>query len=125
MSKRNESDRRSMSEKGRNKRVGASVLIAAASLLGTSLGVSAATPAEPLAPDVKDSVVDQSAVETSRRAKNLLKTANSMNGGLAVFTQGGSAVSTPVKGGPAPAQSKQPTSNQSKPTSTQHKHGPL
>jgi hypothetical protein len=35
-------------EKGHSMRVGASVLLAAASLLGTSLGVSAATSDEPL-----------------------------------------------------------------------------
>jgi hypothetical protein len=34
--------------KGSNQRAGASVLVAAISLLGTSLGVSAATPIEPL-----------------------------------------------------------------------------
>ncbi len=47
MSKHDKSNRSNVSEKGQSKRVGTSVLVAAASLLGTSLGVSAAAAAEP------------------------------------------------------------------------------
>jgi len=42
-------------EMGHSVRVGASVLLAAASLLGTSLGVSAATSDEPLSAGTEDS----------------------------------------------------------------------
>ena len=47
MSEYDKSNRRSVSGIGQSKRVGTSILVAATSLLGTSLGVSAATPAEP------------------------------------------------------------------------------
>ena len=67
MSKHDNSDRRNLSERGQSKRVGTSVLVAAASLLGTSLGVSAATP-----PGAQDSA-GQNAVETrSVEHKSLL-----------------------------------------------------
>lgn len=70
MSKHDKPDRRDMSEKAKGRRVGASVLVAAASMLGTSLGVSAATPAETLSP--QDSA-GQNAVETTPvDGKNLL-----------------------------------------------------
>ena len=67
MSKHDNSDRRNLSERGQSKRVGTSVLVAAASLLGTSLGVSAATP-----PGAQD-LAGQNAVETrSVEHKSLL-----------------------------------------------------
>jgi hypothetical protein len=46
---------RGTSQKVQNRRVGASVLVAAASLLGTSLGFSVAALAEPLASDTPNS----------------------------------------------------------------------
>ena len=70
MSKHDKTDRRNVSEKGQSKRVGTSVLVAAASLLGTSLGVSAATPAEPLGAQNSSG---RHAVETTAvEQKNLL-----------------------------------------------------
>jgi hypothetical protein len=54
MSEHDKSGRNNGSLKGQGKRIGASVLLAAASLLGTSLGISAAAPDQPLTPIAKD-----------------------------------------------------------------------
>ncbi len=55
MSEHDRKGRKDVLEKGHSVRVGASVLLAAASLLGTSLGVSAATSDEPLSAGTEDS----------------------------------------------------------------------
>jgi len=70
MSKHDKPNRSGMSEKAQGRRVGASVLVAAASMLGTSLGVSAATRAEPQSPQ---DLAGQNAGETTPvDGKNLL-----------------------------------------------------
>jgi hypothetical protein len=63
MSEHDKSGRKNVLEKGQNKRAGPSVLIAAASLLGTSLGVSASTPGETFSPGAQ-ATTGQNAVET-------------------------------------------------------------
>jgi hypothetical protein len=55
MSDHDRTGRKNESTKAQGKRLGASVLVAAASLLGTSLGVSAVTMPDPQAPAAKDS----------------------------------------------------------------------
>jgi hypothetical protein len=69
VSEHDKPNRRGASQKVQGGRVGASVLVAAASMLGTSLGVSAATPVAPLSADSPG----HNAVETTPVGeKNLL-----------------------------------------------------
>jgi hypothetical protein len=69
MREHDKSNRGGMSEKTQG-RVGASVLVAAASMLGTSLGVWAATPVEPLS--AQDSASHNAVETTPVGGKNLL-----------------------------------------------------
>lgn len=76
MSEHDKADRRNVSGKGQSKRVGTSVLVAAASLLGTSLGVSATTPAE--SEGVQDST-GQNAIEVRPVEQRTLLAGNLTN----------------------------------------------
>ena len=70
MGKHDKADRRNAPGNGQSKRLGTSILVAATSLLGTSLGVSAATPAEPLG--AQDSSGRHAVETTAVEQKNLL-----------------------------------------------------
>jgi len=72
MTKRDKSDRRNLTGKRQSKRLGTSVLVAAASLLGTSLGVAAATPTVPAGKDAQSSADPKPVGSATVKQENLL-----------------------------------------------------
>jgi len=76
MSRHDKSDQGDISGKGQSKRIGVSVLLAAVSLLGTSLRVSAVTSDEPPGPAASTGSAGQNAVETNPGKKIYLLVAD-------------------------------------------------
>jgi len=76
MSRHDKSDQSDISGKGQSKRIGVSVLLAAVSLLGTSLRVSAVTSDEPPGPAASTGSAGQNAVETNPGKKMYLLVAD-------------------------------------------------
>ena len=76
MSRHDKSDQNDISGKGQSKRIGVSVLLAAVSLLGTSLRVSAVTSDEPPGPAASTGSAGQNAVETNPGKKMYLQVAD-------------------------------------------------